>query len=139
MEQQLPLTMPDGIMLGRWLRREALDKLETKYSEWLRRCGLPALVCVAEEYEYFLSDDVWAWIVEHYHASPGERRVMGAVMDTAARRGLIVKTGVFEKSRMSVCHRRDKALWRSLIVRKAETVVLEAIERELIVPGSEDK
>lgn len=115
---QLPLCNQDGTIAGRWLKREALDRLETKYAEWLRDRGIPALIIVAQKEELFTSDDVWETLVINFQATPGERRVMGAVFDKCARTGIIVKTDVFEKSRMASCHRRDKALWRSMIYEK---------------------
>jgi hypothetical protein len=125
---QLPLVNEDNEFLGRWLRREALDNLESKYAPWLRDRGVPALILVARREECFTADDVWDELVNGFQATPSERRVLGCVFDEAARRGIIVKTGVFEKSRMPSCHRREKALWKSLLyngVNRFEKVVLE--------------
>ncbi|KKQ76472.1 MAG: hypothetical protein US97_C0007G0014 [Microgenomates group bacterium GW2011_GWF1_38_5] len=110
--------MVDGqlsLSSGIWERDRVLDLLDKKYDFWLSSVGLPALVLVAEKMEFFTADDVWEELVNSFKVTPLERRCLGVVFRRAYKGGLIAKTGVFEKSRMVVCHAREKALWRSLL------------------------
>ena len=46
-EVQLPLVSSDGVVLGSFLRREALNSLQSKYAEWLESVGVPVTVNVS--------------------------------------------------------------------------------------------
>ena len=96
---------------GAWGRDEALRALRSKYALWLDQVGAPTLYALCRSEPYFTTDELWAAFGEY--PSPSERRVMGALIRGFALKGLIVKTGVSEKSVMPACHCRDKALWQS--------------------------
>lgn len=133
-----------SLQSGLWGRDAALDLLDRKYDGWLSSVGFPALYCVAEGKEFFTSDDVWAYLVEHFNVSPSERRVLGVVFRRGFKKGIIVKTGLTEKSVMPECHARDKALWRSTIYKKVKNVVDQdgrwyMVDTSLMIPGSDDK
>jgi hypothetical protein len=98
---------------GSWERDEAIASLRKKYQVWIDRIGAPVLSEFLITHELFTTDDVWEAFT--CFPSPTERRVMGALIRGFAVKGLIIKTGVFERSNQPECHRRDKALWRSLI------------------------
>jgi hypothetical protein len=106
-----------GIDSGAWGRDEALRLLRSKYAVWLDQVGTPTLYALCRKKEVFTTDDLFDELEGRLgrHALPVERRVLGALVRGFALKGLIVKTGVTEKSVRPSCHARDKAIWRSLI------------------------
>ena len=70
-----------------------------------------ALNEVAKKREFFTTDDVQRIFPDE----PPEPRAWGPVMKRAAQKGLIEKTGRVRKSAKVSCHRREKAVWRSLV------------------------
>jgi hypothetical protein len=80
---------------------------------------LEAALAVARLNEYLTTDHVEDWRRSHGGPTTPERRALGPLMRTAARRGYFEKTGRVERSGMRVCHARDKAVWRSLVYQGA--------------------
>lgn len=105
-ELQLQLT-------GAFQRDEAIARVRSQYQDWIDAYGAPCLYRFCQRTEFFTTDEVWLEFAKY--PSPAERRVMGALIRGFAMKGLIVKTGVTEKSVMPQCHARDKAVWRSTI------------------------
>lgn len=98
---------------GAFERDVALENLRKKYSSWLDMVGTPTLYKLCQEMKYFTTDDLWECFGSIPHCV--ERRVMGSLMRGFALKGHIKKTGVTQKSRLAVCHARDKALWESML------------------------
>lgn len=111
------MTESQLLLSGAFGRDRALECLRSKYAVWIDRVAAPLLYRFCQGHEFFTTDEVWVAFEDY--PSPGERRVMGAVMRKFALQGLIVKTGVSEKSVMPACHARDKAVWQSKIIKEA--------------------
>ena len=77
-----------------------------------------AILRVAMRKAEFNSDDVLAEIPEDVETH--DRRALGSIMRSAARAGVIEKTGRFSVTSHVTSHQRPKAVWRSL-VHQAET------------------
>lgn len=63
--------------------------------------------------QFFTADDVLERITSH----TTDNRALGAVMQNAAKAGLIRSTGRYEQSRLPIRHKRPVCLWESVVLR----------------------
>ena len=105
---------------GAFERDKALEALRNKYQSWIDCVGAPTLYRLCQRMEFFTTDDLW----EELGGVPShiEKRVLGSLMRGFALKGYIKKTGVTEKSRLRVCHARDKALWQSTLYKGVDVL-----------------
>lgn len=87
---------------------------------WIKN-AYAALIRMAEEREYFRSDDLWTF--KHVE-KPREPRAMGVVFRKAAKEGIIEATEKFILSYIPKKHRCPTRVWRSLIYDAGRVVQL---------------
>lgn len=75
-------------------------------SKALRQC--------AETFSEFTTDDLWE-IIKKTGVTTSENRAMGAVMQAAARSGMIKATPTFVASKRPEAHKKPNRVWESLI------------------------
>jgi len=73
--------------------------------------ALDVLEDLAASGEPFTADDLVAVTGLPESSTPNANNAVGAVFNAVARRGLIVKTGAYRKSRRAVGHARVVAIW----------------------------
>lgn len=78
--------------------------------EWVAQAEVALRRC-AEEHDYFISDDVWAYGLKE----PRESRALGPVFIRARRDGLIEKTDRMRYSALRPRRASSMPVWRSLI------------------------
>lgn len=79
-------------------------------SDALRKC--------AETKPEFTTDDMWE-IINQTGIVTSENRAMGAIMQSAARAGIITSTGYFLPSKRVSKHKSPTRVWQSLIYKPA--------------------
>lgn len=81
--------------------------------EW-KKAALRAVEHCATRFDEFTTDQV-EYVLASQEVQTREPRALGAVMQEAARRGLVRKRlGVFRKSTLRRNHGRMKQVWRSV-------------------------
>jgi hypothetical protein len=100
-----------------WEKKEALDRLEGKYAEWLDVVGVPAAYSVAQRLEVLTVDDIRAEIYRRGFEVPGRGHVFGALLRRCSMmaNGFLVKAQVQVQSERRRCHARPVDLWRSTV------------------------
>lgn len=81
-----------------------------------KRNAKHAIYDLAQTRETFTTDDVWVLLHKRGEETPHEPRALGALMNAAAKKNLIVSSGDWVESNRHECHRRPIRVWRSLIV-----------------------
>lgn len=102
---------PDGGDRG---KRDGMARAdEHANEEWKRVCDI-AIRAEARRRRTLTTDHVWAHLREHYpNHHTHENRAMGARMNAAAKAEILERIYETSKSAMSICHSRDKNVWRS--------------------------
>lgn len=100
--------------LGDILRDLAIDQAEDGANdEWYTE-ALEAVRYIAEGNFSFTTDDVWEQLKQNVpQIITPESRAMGAVMREAAKRGWIISSETYRKSKRPECHSRPVLVWRS--------------------------
>lgn len=95
-------------------RDAAIDRVSIGAEDGWVTAALEAVRAVAMSCDEFTTDEVWAVLDRAGTWAPREPRAMGAVLNTAARRGWIVATDRVRRSLRIVNHARPQRVWRSL-------------------------
>lgn len=92
--------------------------MRSLYDEGFVRRALLIVDALASDHATFTTDDVWAALDTQqaaiFYNAPDEPRLMGVVMQTAQRQGVIRPTMVFKRSERPVCNKRPVRVWESL-------------------------
>lgn len=91
-------------------RDEAIARVRKNLTEKEMENAVFKVFCVADKQASFTTDDI-----DFKFPADVERRVIGAVMQQAARMGICEPTDRMRKSNQVRCHARPKAIWRSLV------------------------
>lgn len=102
------------LTLGEELRDEAISQVESAMDRQWKHIALAAVRVLAERGDPFTTDDVWAKVEGLSLATTHEPRAMGAVMQRAAKLGLIKATDRTVQSRRPRCHARPVRVWMPL-------------------------
>jgi alkylhydroperoxidase family enzyme len=86
-------------------RDAALDRVTAPVA-WTERALAAVAVCAQRYPAGFTTDEVWDLV-----GSPPEPRAMGAVMQAAARGGVILATTQYRPSTRTECHARPVRVW----------------------------
>jgi len=95
---------------GPQLRDEAIARVDANAHQRWKVAAMEAVQAVAAMRDTFTTDDVWA-VLGGFDVSTHELRAMGAVMQTAKKRGLIRATSDFRMSTRPECHARPVRVW----------------------------
>lgn len=101
------------LTLGEELRDEAISQVESAMNRQWRNIALCAVRVLADRGDPFTTDDVWEK-VSRLTITTHEPRAMGAVMQRAAKLGLIKATDRTVQSRRPRCHARPVRVWMPL-------------------------
>lgn len=96
------------------LRDEAIKRVDENADVGWKDEARKAVFYLASTRPEFTADDVWG-MLDITDAKTHEPRAMGAVMQAAAREGLIVATNRTVQSALSRRHARPVRVWRSLM------------------------
>ena len=101
---------------GERLRDRAIEKVDiSANADWKDRAH-EILFDVASRVSEFTTDEVWAGLSADRALHTHEPRAMGAVMQWAAKSGVIRTTSRFRLSRRPQCHRRPLRIWASMVL-----------------------
>lgn len=93
---------------GELARDEAVANLDLAYDGWID--SVMEIILSIPISQSFTTDYLW----EQVESAPNEPRAMGAVMTRARRKGLVISTGNYIKSRRPECHARPVMIWRRI-------------------------
>lgn len=96
------------------LRDAALAQVEANASQQWFEVALDSVRQIALENKYLTTDDVWCYLKKYWgELSTHNNSAMGAVMRTAAKRGIVTGTDRFLESRRPSSHARPIRIWKS--------------------------
>ena len=98
---------------GNRRRDEAIKQVFDAADTLWKRLALQTVLEVAENKEYFTTDDVWNWPSFKRNQVVAEPRAMGGIIRAAMKAGWIESTDRFIRSVRPACHRRPLAVWKS--------------------------
>lgn len=98
----------------RQLRDRAVEQVDHHADQRWKRAALEATRRLATLLDEITTDEIWG-VLDGLDVETHEPRAMGAVIQTASRRGWISKTGRVRQSERPECHARDIAIWKSNI------------------------
>lgn len=107
------MEVPGQLELGQELRDQGMDLVQGHNAEWSAR-ALDELATLAHARPTLTADtlrDRMALLDDQ----PAHHNAYGAVFATAARMGLLERTGVAVQSTRADAHARRLTLWRSLV------------------------
>lgn len=99
---------------ARQARDHAVAQVDRNADERWKRAALETIRRLAQLLDEFTTDEVWG-VLDGLDVDTHEPRALGAVMQTANRRGWISKTGRVRQSERPECHARDVTVWESHI------------------------
>lgn len=101
-----------GLAVGQALKEEGMARVDANADAAWREKATAALTYLIDKGDTFTSDDVWALLEAHYpHLSTSNPKVMGALINGAAKTGRIIRVGYALTTR-PVAHARPVAQWR---------------------------
>ena len=95
------------------IRDEAIERANDHANQEWKSLARSAVVFLAETGRPFTTDDVWD-LLDALPVKTHEPRALGAIMQKAAKDGLIRSSGPYVKSRRPECHRRPVAVWEAV-------------------------
>ena len=107
--------------LARQLRDEAINRVDEAANPVWKDAALNAVTHVARLRSHLTTDDVWQTMQDMQIPMPPEPRALGAIMQKAARLGLVTATDRIMQSARPECHARPVRVWTSLIANNADS------------------
>lgn len=99
----------EGHVTGEQARDSSLEQVASAANEEWMSAAAQRVRSLAKTGEEFTTDDVWSGIPETINTH--EPRAMGAVMRALALENVIRPTGLYRRSRRSLCHARPLCVW----------------------------
>lgn len=112
------MSFPDDLFslaAARASRDAAIEQVEENADDRWKRVALETVRQVAQEKDFFVSDDIQKKL-KLLPVATHENRALGAVMMKARKLGWIESTGRYVQSAQKQCHANTVTLWRSLLL-----------------------
>jgi hypothetical protein len=96
------------------LREQALEQVERNADKDWFTVAVDSVRQLAVEKREFTTDNVWEYLAKYWsNLSTHNNSAMGAVMRTAAKKGIVVATDKYIQSTRPSSHARPIRVWRS--------------------------
>lgn len=105
------------LALGEEAKQEGIDRADRAADPLWKKRALQIVQGLAARREEFTTDAVWSHL-EHMGLGVREPKALGAIIQQAARSGMIESTGRYVKSVRPECHARPIPVWKSKICQK---------------------